>query len=89
MGHSKILKSYCRICLNTNDLEKMTTNEQLFFFVNELDPNRICSICRRTVEILLTTGARFSSSLKSFKIKGMDIFLEYFSYHYFDKKFIG
>lgn len=73
MGHAKTLKSYCRVCMNTNNLNKMTSNEQLFFFVNELDPNRICPICRKTTEALLATGQRFSSSLGSFNIKGSDI----------------
>ena len=72
--HSKIIKTYCRICFNTNDLEKMTTNEEMYLFVNELESNRICQTCRQTVEILLTTGVRFSDCFRSLKIKGMDIY---------------
>ena len=73
MGHHSNMKIFCRICMSTNKLEKMTSNEELYFFVSEFDGNRICKTCRTTFEILMTTGKQFSKSLHNFKITGMDI----------------
>ena len=68
-NHAKIMKKFCRICLNTNKLTKTTTLESYYFCL--ANPKfRICKWCKERAANDVENGRQFSDELKNYGING-------------------
>ena len=72
-SHKKTMKLYCRVCQNTNKLEKAGTMEIYFFCLG--DPKfRICKYCKEKCAAHIQNGKQFSEEMTSYGINGKSNF---------------